>query len=49
MRVNRPSRRKRLIAACAGDREQVRGVEGLTAHAIASGGGLLLGRWRMPA
>lgn len=43
------TRRRRLLNACAGDRSQVRAVERLIANAIASGGGLLLGRWRMPA
>lgn len=49
MKVYRPSRRRRLIPACDGDRKQVRGVEALIAQSIKSGGGLLLGRWRMPA
>lgn len=49
------TRRSRLIRACSGAatpdllRAQVRAVERLRADAILAGGGLLLGRWRMPA
>jgi hypothetical protein len=49
MIVRRPCRRRRLLDACAGNREQVRAVERLIALSIVGGGGLVLGRRRMPA